>query len=240
MWPNLTLLEWLANSPRSPLRVDLRPFVPAFPPQLSLTDELKLPSQSAWIIGASLAIVLLGYLLMTRSQAVKGVGRLPYRVHAVIWVGVVGLVGLGWYTGNVPYLKHRTVLVRQNEWPLVPRLSDPHGIAYLDGKIYTTDYRGGQVGELDLSTGVYRLVSPVSASGPLTFTHPGDIKAGPDKLLYVLNNGENEEALYVMKPDGQVVRTVGTAYENADWTGHELWRGRQRNLRERYGTGVGV
>jgi sugar lactone lactonase YvrE len=40
----------------------------------------------------------------------------------------------------------------------------------------------------------------------LPLAHPGDIKVSPDNLLYLLNNGPGTAALYVMRPDGQVVR----------------------------------
>src|SRR5262249_46215530 len=41
-----------------------------------------------------------------------------------------------------------------------------------------------------------------------TFSHPGEVKVGPDNLLYVLNNGDGDQALYIMKPDGEVVRKI--------------------------------
>jgi outer membrane protein assembly factor BamB len=223
LWPNVTLFTWLAESPQSPLRIDLRPLIPSFPPQLSARDELQLPAQSAGIIAAAVLVVLLCYFLMRSSPWIIRTGRLPYRVHALTWVGVFALVGLGWYVGNAPYLKHRTLLVRQNTWQLVPRVNDPHGITYLDGKIYVTDYRGGQVGELNLTSGAYGLINPVSANGPITFTHPGDIKVGPDNLLYVLNNGNNEQALFEMKPDGEVVKQVPLAGKSATGFGLGMW-----------------
>jgi streptogramin lyase len=129
-------------------------------------------------------------------------------VHGVAWLGAISFFGSGWYVMNHDYLKHRTLLVEQGRWEVKAPLKQPLGIAYLDGKIYVADYQGQSVGELDTATGTYRLVQPSSAEGPLTFARPGDVKVGPDGLLYVLNNGEGHHALYAMKPDGEVVRQV--------------------------------
>src|SRR5205814_6412972 len=76
------------------------------------------------------------------------------------------------------------------------------------GKIYVADYNGPTVAALDLGTGKYTPIQPVIAQQVLTYTHPGDIKIGPDKLLYLLNNGNGPQGMYIMKPDGQVVRQV--------------------------------
>jgi DNA-binding beta-propeller fold protein YncE len=134
----------------------------------------------------------------------------------------------GWYAANAPYLQHRTLLVRQQTWPLQPPVEDPRGIAYLAGNVYVTSYRNNTVGELNVQTGTYRLIAPIGASGPLTFTHPGDIKAGPEGLLYVLNNGDNDHALFVMRPDGVVVRQVPLGVKSSTGMGLDL--GRERDL----------
>jgi len=101
-----------------------------------------------------------------------------------------------------------------------PRTGRPfavHGIAYLDDKIYIAssgrrppDGRPGvgEFGAFDLKTGTYNPVEAVSAGGVLTYTFPGDVRVGEDGLLYVLNNGDGDQGMYVMKPDGQVVRQV--------------------------------
>jgi streptogramin lyase len=228
LWPNVKLLGWLAESPQSPLRVDLRPLVPTFPPELSTVGELELPGQVAVITAAALLIVLLGYLLLRQSPLRAAGGGWPAPFHALAWIGVVAVLAGGWYAANAPYLQHRTLLVRQQTWPLQPPVEDPRGIAYLAGNVYVTSYRNNTVGELNVQTGTYRLIAPIGASGPLTFTHPGDIKAGPEGLLYVLNNGDNDHALFVMRPDGVVVRQVPLGVKSSTGMGLDL--GRERDL----------
>jgi DNA-binding beta-propeller fold protein YncE len=51
----------------------------------------------------------------------------------------------------------------------------------------------------------------VGATGPITWTHPGDIQVGPDNLLYVLNNGPDNAALWAFGADGQLVRAIPLA-----------------------------
>jgi streptogramin lyase len=214
LWPNVQMLTWLAESPQAPWHLDLRGVVPAFPPQLSVADELRLPAQLAGIVASALLVVLVGYLLLHRSPLIARAGRRRYAIHALTWLVVLTVLASGWYAAAAPYLKHRTLLVHQHTWKLEPPVADPHGIAYLDGKIYVTDFRGGAVGVLDLQTGAYRPFPARATAGPLPYTHPGDIKAGPDGLLYVLNNGEATQALFVLRPDGQVVRQAALVKKN--------------------------
>jgi len=121
---------------------------------------------------------------------------------------------------NHDYLAPRTVLVQQNRWELPPTalLNNPSGIVYMEGKVYITafgprlepsgQFGQGELGVVDLGTGAYSVVQPVSGGVVLPWAHPGDVKVGPEGMLYVLNNGENEQALYVMKPDGEVVNQI--------------------------------
>src|SRR5207237_8714874 len=51
-------------------------------------------------------------------------------------------------------------------------------------------------------------LAPVADTGALSYSNPGDIRVGPDRLLYLLNNGPDTQALYVMQPDGHVVRQL--------------------------------
>lgn len=109
--------------------------------------------------------------------------------------------------GDAPPLR----LKEAHRWLLTLPFDEPLGIAYLDGKVYMADYRGKSLSVLDTATGLQTPIEPRSASGPLSYARPGDVKIGPDKLLYVLNNGPGDEALLVMKPDGEVVRHVALA-----------------------------
>ena len=78
----------------------------------------------------------------------------------------------------------------------------PLGTAYLNGKVFVADFRAGTLVAVGTSTGVYTPVVPTSAQGVISYKSSGEVKVGPDGLLYVLNNGEGEQALYVMQPDG--------------------------------------
>lgn len=93
-------------------------------------------------------------------------------------------------------------------WPLNVPTDEPLGIAFLNGKVYMADYRGKAVSVLDTTTGISSLLQPVAAGGAITYTHPGDIHFGPGNQLYVLNNGEGSQALFVMKEDGTVARRL--------------------------------
>src|SRR5439155_16947294 len=66
----------------------------------------------------------------------------------------------------------------------------------------------GGVGAFDPSRGTYTPIVPRVGSGYAEWVHPGDVTGGPDRLLYVLNNGRGRDGLYVMTADGQVVRQV--------------------------------
>jgi hypothetical protein len=48
----------------------------------------------------------------------------------------------------------------------------------------------------------------MSGTVPLVWAHPGDIQAGPDGQLYILNNGPGDAALIVIGPDGSVARSI--------------------------------
>ncbi|HET6313428.1 MAG TPA: SMP-30/gluconolactonase/LRE family protein [Chloroflexia bacterium] len=199
MWPSQAILgrppsEW-------PFNLNVRDFVPLFTP----IDEYVHPSATAQVVAVAVAIAFIGYILLVRR---RGVPRLPFMAHGAIWAVSLMTVGAGWYSMNLDYLQHKTQLVEQHRWALdpVPRL--PRGIGYLDGKVYITDYDGNAVGQLDTATGAYKLVEPRKDGGPLPFKRPGDVKVGADGLLYVLNNDQQPHTMYVMQPDGTVVKEL--------------------------------
>jgi outer membrane protein assembly factor BamB len=163
------------------------------------------PNATAQVVAVALAIAFVGYILLVRR---RGVPRLPYMAHGAIWAVSLLAIGAGWYSMNLDYLQHKTQLVEQHRWALdpVPRL--PRGIGYLDGKVYITDYDGNAVGQLDTATGAYKLVEPRKDGSPLPFKRPGDVKVGADGLLYVLNNDQQPHTMYVMEPDGTVVKEL--------------------------------
>jgi hypothetical protein len=218
------VFEWLASAPEAPVHIDLRHALPSF-----LTpDEVRQPASTGAIIAAAFLIVFFCSFLIRRTPSTESkvarYRRIAMRLFgtrywALAWVVALLFLGLGWYAMNAPYLKGQTVLVEQHHWTLPHPLVEAHGMAYLDGKLYIASIGPrsatgvlqpgvGELGEFDPATGSYKTVHPVSATGPLPYGYPGDIKVGPDGLLYLLNNGPGDQALYVMKPDGQVVRQV--------------------------------
>jgi hypothetical protein len=213
------VFDWLSRAPEAPVHVDLRHALPSF-----LTpDEARQPASTGAIIAAAFLIVFFCSLLIRRIPGTESkVARysvLGTRYWALGWAGALVFLGLGWYAMNAPYLKPQTVLVEQHRWTLPHPLVEAHGMAYLGGKLYIASIGPrsstgvlqpgvGELGEFDPATGTYKTIHPVSATGPLPYGYPGDIKVGPDGLLYLLNNGPGDQALYEMKPDGQVVRQV--------------------------------
>lgn len=212
MWPYPSILNWFVEAQESPLRIDLRNILPAFDP----LDDVRLPLNTAWITAASIAIVLFSYLLLPRGSSLWSSRRLPYALHGLIWLSAISVIGSGWLIANHQYIQHRTVLTEVKRWQLDPAPVRPYGITYLGGRVYVTGFgyqeksndTPGTLGELDVSTGVYQLITPVSARGVVTYGHPGDVKAGSDGLLRLLNNGPDDHAMYTMKPNGEIVRQL--------------------------------
>ena len=205
LWPGNEVLGWLADSPQSPVHIDLRGLLPYFVPP----DDVRLPIKSGWVLSASVMIIVIAYLLMLRGTTVLGERRLPRGAQGLVWLGTLGVVGLGWMMMNLDYIKHRTTLSPQAIWHISPAPAEPHGMAYVDGKIYIADYVGQSVIVFDPTTGTHSYLVPVTEQGQGgSYAHPGDVKAGPDGLLYVLNNGAGDQALLVMRPDGTLVRGI--------------------------------
>ncbi|MDQ5826497.1 MAG: NHL repeat-containing protein [Chloroflexota bacterium] len=204
LWPANSIFLWLANDPRSPLRVDVWNLLPS----IEHIDTLRLPANTLWTGATVMALVLLCYVLMSARRP-RWVGRtLPLVAQAALWLLAIGLFAGSWYAVNAEHLKRRTVLAQTNAWPLELPMSSPQGMAYLDGKLYFADFKEKHVGVLDTTSGQVSILQPIGAADVTTYTQPTDIAVGPDNLLYVLNNGEGPEALLVMRGDGTIVRQI--------------------------------
>jgi hypothetical protein len=165
-------------------------------------------------------IVFVCCLFLRRPARPQAVLRIPHLAVAVAgWLAALLILASGWLVTNAPYLKSKVVLTEQHRWSLAHLLTEVHGLAYLDGKLYIAslgprDAQGvlqagaGEVGAFDPATGNYTTIHPIGATGVLTYAYPGDIKTGPEHLLYLLNNGPGDQALYIMQPDGRVTRQV--------------------------------
>jgi hypothetical protein len=211
-WPADPISGWLYQSQASPFQGNIefaRGFENLFP-AFSPVDEVRLPGNTAWMAGASLLIVLVSYLFMSRPR--KGyqpvARKLPAAAHAAGWLCAIGLVMGGWLLINREYIKHKTILTENTRWGLNPALVQGEGIAYSGNNIYAADYRGKLVGRLDMNRGEYY---PLQLSGVegAAYGNPGELEAGPDGLLYLLNNGDGENALYIMEQDGRIVGRGG-------------------------------
>jgi hypothetical protein len=203
------LFKWMSSSPEAPLRLDLLPFLPAF----QWHDPMKQPVLVGWMSTALLVVLIAGYVLVSRRRSMLRPRRLPIVAQGLLWSGTVAGIAGGWLLINFEDLKPKVVLVEQSRWQLNPPPVRAYGITALNNLIYVTGYgyqdrsgaeSGGTVGVLNVNTGEYKLINPVAPGGAMAFSHPGDIKMGPDGMLYVLNNGPGTEALLAMTPDGQV------------------------------------
>ncbi len=204
LWPGNPIFLWLANDPKSPLRVDVWNLLPS----IEHLDTLRLPANTFWTGATVVAVALLCYVLMSVHRP-RWVGRsLPLVLQGALWLVAIGLFLGSWYTVNAEHLKRRTVLTETRSWVLDLPLGSPQGMAYLDGKLYFADFREKYVGVLDTASGQASILQPLGASDVTTYTQPTDIAVGPDNLLYVLNNGNGPQALLVMRGDGTIVRQV--------------------------------
>ena len=196
------LLTWLATSPESPVHIDLRPLIPAF----AWADLTWQPLITGRIFAAALFIVL-GCALIQELGWKPPQGQIWRTISpGPGWLGGLALLAAGWYVMNYDFLKHKTVLAEQKRWDLRPTLQQAAGIAYLNGKLFLADYAGRSVGELDVRTGAYPTLPLSSAHGAPRYGYPGDVAVGPQRLLYLLNNGPGKDALYVISPRGRVLR----------------------------------
>jgi hypothetical protein len=174
-------------------------------------DEVAHPFASGRAIILATLIIFVLALLLYVPRMMRSGRRLPLVAHGGAWLGVFGLLALGWYGMNDNYLKHKTLMTFQQRWSIPAHLDEPYGIAYLDGKVYVSSFSrsaSGWVGALDLSTGTMEIIKPTLGGRATTFSHPSDVKVGPGGFLYVLNNGGGDNELWVMKPDGEIVRQL--------------------------------
>jgi hypothetical protein len=220
-WPSDrgVVFLWLAIQPASPLRgLDLRPWLPSF----IWPDEVDNPLITARVLAAAMLLVLLCELLLFAGVTVPG-GTGGHRssrraARTVLgWIAAIALIAAGWLVMNYPYLRHKTTLAERQRWTIDVPLHEARGIAYLEGKVYIAAYGErfpdgstgpGQVAVLDVAKGSVVPFQPFSADGPLQWAHPGDVKLGAGGLLYVLNNGPADAALWVLRPSGEVVQQV--------------------------------
>lgn len=198
--------------------LDLRPYLPS----IRWPDVVKIPYQTGWLLLASAGIVAASGLLLAWCRRGRrretGSARGPERFRtALAWVLGFGLAGLGWRCANRDYLRPKTLLLEKDRWTIEPHIYESGGIAYLNGKVYITEYGQpqpaanslpGQVGVFDVASKSFSVIQPFSSAGPEDWVHPGDVKVGPDGWLWVLNNGIGDQALLVMKPGGEIVRHI--------------------------------
>lgn len=202
LWPANSVFTWLRDSPSSPLKIDLWNIFPS----IEHLDAVRLPANTGWMTAVAVLLVLGSFALLLYHRPIWSAHNFPTAVQGLIALGVLGLVGGGWFLMNADYLRERAALVQQNRWQIDLPIGGPQGMAYLDNKLYFADFRNSLVGALDLASGTFSEIKPQGAAGVAGFTNPTDIAVGPDNLLYVLNNGEGTAGVFVIRPDGSVVR----------------------------------
>lgn len=218
MWPErpgnaLHLTIRVSGIPRP---IDLRPVTPSF----RWPDEIRIPWQSGGLLLTSLLLMILSLYMNLGNWKIElsGTATPSSGIRTALpWVAGCALVASAWLVANHEYLRHKTLLIERCRWQLPFVLHEPRGMAYLDARIYIPSFGErfpsgetafGELGSFDLQTCVYSTIQPRSAFGLLSWSHPGDVKVGRGNLLYVLNNGPAEDALWIMQPDGLVLDSV--------------------------------
>jgi DNA-binding beta-propeller fold protein YncE len=182
----------------------VRSFLPFYDP----LDEVGFPRNTAWMLIVSILIVLLSYILLKWRGRAQRDSSLPLVGQGAAWLASIAVLGSVWGLANFNYIKHATSLTTVNRWPLQPTPIDAAGIAYLDGKVFVADYRGKLVWAFDPSQATFQPLNAITQTTQLVYSQPGDVEAGPDGMLYVLNNGPGSDSLYVMRSDGTVTRRI--------------------------------
>ena len=189
LWPANAPYQWMAGVPGYlitrpfPVKIDLWNLLPAVDP----LDDKTLTSNTALVTVASMAVLVLGYLLMTRwrrAQHPAGARRgLPVPAQGATWAIAFALVGASWYFANYTYLQPATTLIQVDRISAPIGIEAPRGITYLNGNIYVTGYDSRSMGVFNLATGTYSQLQATLDGQPVQYEHPGDVKAGPDAKL---------------------------------------------------------
>ena len=197
MWPQRRGYFWEWLSAQVSRRIDFREILPAF-----AWPAERHPFQTGWILGAAAVLVF----WISRRVERRVTGTRPW-LRRLAWSGALAALIGSWVVTNIEFLgSPRAFPVRR--WDLAPPPKQAEGMTFSEGSIYVADFRGGSVGVLDLKTGKWGRLQPRLEEKSLDFVRPGDVKPGPDGSLFVLNNGMGAGALYVMRPDGQVVQQL--------------------------------
>jgi hypothetical protein len=211
---------WLAVDQSSPVRgFDLRGVLPSF----IMPSDVKHPAQSAMVVTAAAGIILLCFLLLLVQETRRGPRRQwPFAAQGATWAVALAVVGAGWFLINYYYLTERTQLEQVAQWTIPAPLVEPYGIAYFEGRVYLTQYNrqgAGGLAVFDPESAAYQPIAPTFQGQPAAYAHPSDVKVGPDGFLYLLNNGPEADAMWVMRPTGEIIRKIALQYKSNIATG---------------------
>ena len=197
LWPASRGYFWAWLSSHLSRHIDLRDILPAF-----AWPGDRHPLQTGWLLASAAAVVLWTDRRMERRNP----GAFP-RMRGLAWSGALAALLGCWLLTSSEFLGSPR-LFPERSWGLDPPPKQAEGMTFFEGSIYVADYRGGAVWVLDLKTEKWKRLQPRQGEKSLEFIRPGDVKPGPGGLLFVLNNGTGTEALFGMRPDGEVVQRL--------------------------------
>lgn len=224
------VFTFFAEAPVLPVHFDLRPFMPRSSYWNDSPDWALHPIRSGWVLSVTILILVFCIGLLYQRQR-KATGATSMFSQLVWSGGLVGVIGLVWFSSNVEFLQPQTNLQYVNSWDLDTPVYSMGGIEYLDNKLYIPEYgertdvgfNQGWVGVFDVQAAQYthlKAVDPAQGGVVVPWAHPGDAKVGPDGYLYVLNNGRGQDALWaldlqdstggssVISPTARIVRKI--------------------------------